>query len=99
MAAQWRPPDKQEGRLGRAALSDSVSSDDTNNNTSRLRLQRQAVALHRLGPRPLAEFIDEIIARHPELQARLDIYVRLTPERLSAVGADRFPPAVFKVAS
>jgi hypothetical protein len=64
---------------------------------NRLRLQRQAVALHRLGPRPLAEFIAEIIARHPELQARVDAYLRLTPEMLSVVGAERFPPTIFEV--
>jgi hypothetical protein len=66
-------------------------------NTARLRLQRQAIALHQLGPRPLAEFIAEIIARHPDLQERVDAYLRLTPEVLAAVGADRFPPQVFEV--
>lgn len=67
--------------------------------TAHLRLQRQAIRLHQLGPRPLAEFISEIIGRHPDLQARVDAYTRLTPEMVRAAGAEGFPPHIFAAAT
>jgi hypothetical protein len=62
----------------------------------RLRLQRGAEHLHRLGARANAEFLAEIgqrIGGMPAIFALLRDYEhRLNPELLRAAGGDRFPP-------
>jgi hypothetical protein len=60
-----------------------------------LQFERDVVAVHRLGPRPLSELLREIGARTQQralvdsLTAR---YARLDPDLRHAVGADQFPP-------
>jgi hypothetical protein len=59
----------------------------------RLRRQHLASSLHRLGARPLFEFIDEIARHHGiggDLDKRLERYARLDREVLHLVGGDRF---------
>jgi hypothetical protein len=61
----------------------------------RLRRKRAIVALHRLGPRVLAELLDEIGRHHgiaDDIGARVVAYAALDPAMLRAVGADRFAP-------
>lgn len=63
---------------------------------SRLRLQRGAEHLHRLGARPTAEFLAEVghrIGGMPAIFALLGEYEeRLSPRLLRSAGGDRFPP-------
>jgi hypothetical protein len=63
---------------------------------AQLRLQRSAEHLHALGARATAELLAEVAAKIgglPCILATLDKYQhRLTPDRLHAVGGDRFPP-------
>jgi hypothetical protein len=62
-----------------------------------IRFRRAAVRLHRLGPRVLAELIEEIAARYlirQPIEALVDDYLgRLDREMLRAVGGNRIPPA------
>jgi hypothetical protein len=62
----------------------------------RLRLQRGAEHLCRLGPRATAEFLGEVADRvggMPCILDRLSEYERrLSPVLLRAAGGDRFPP-------
>lgn len=56
---------------------------------------RQVEALHRLGPRAVAEFLREIGARGMRwalIEQLLARYARLDPAVVRAVGGDRFPP-------
>jgi hypothetical protein len=60
----------------------------------RLRRQRHAQAVHRLGPRVLFELLDELCRHHLQLgtdiDRRLEAYAaRLTPAMLTATGGDR----------
>lgn len=61
----------------------------------RLRRQRRAEAIHRLGARVLFEFVDEIAHYHPEiaadLDARLDRFACIDRDLLEAVDGNRFP--------
>ncbi len=63
-----------------------------------LRRQRQAAHLHRLGPRPVCEALTEV-ANGAGLDDVLGAFARLAPETVRRVGGDRFPPAMFVVAS
>jgi len=64
---------------------------------ARLRYEWRIERLHRLGPRPVAEFVLEIvealagsdIERRALIEARLDAYCRLNPEVLAELGGDR----------
>src|SRR4051812_45574093 len=62
---------------------------------SALRRRRHAEAIHRLGPRVLAELIDEIRRHHPaivdDIDWRIYRYAALDPVILAAAGGDRFP--------
>jgi hypothetical protein len=65
-----------------------------------LRFRRAVEALWHLGPRPLAEFLDEIGAQHlirTEIESTLRRYSRLNIDTVRAVGAERFPPTVWSV--
>ena len=66
----------------------------------RLRLQRGAEHLHRLGARATAEALAEIAARiggMPAILGVLEEYrARLTPQMLAATGGDRFPPRALR---
>lgn len=79
------PADRQENppavHVGQAA--DRV--------VARLRRQRQAEHLHRLGPRPVLEALIEA-AETGDLDATLERFGRLDPEVVEALGADEFPP-------
>jgi hypothetical protein len=58
-----------------------------------LRRRCQVEAVHRLGPRPLAELLGEL-DRHFELSdfdVRLERYPALDPDLFRAVSADRLP--------
>jgi hypothetical protein len=61
----------------------------------RLRLERGAAHLHRLGPRATAELLAALTARiggGPALLGLLAEYERLSPGMVRAAGGDRFPP-------
>ena len=67
----------------------------------RVRLQRLIGHLHSLGPRPVGEFLIEILAAWPvpadDVLERLERYGRLDPDVVHALGADRFPPMPLQV--
>ena len=57
--------------------------------------ERLIERVHSLGPRPLAEMLDEIAAAtgQPDVVAdRVEAYAQLDPGVVRAVGGDRFPP-------
>jgi hypothetical protein len=56
------------------------------------RLRRLADQLHALGPRPIFEYLREIIAG-ADPAARLERYAELDPDVVRALGGDRLPPA------
>lgn len=63
---------------------------------SRARAERLIAHLHRLGPRAVGEFLDELCRRRDlagDILAQLEGYARITPEMVRAVGADRFAAA------
>jgi hypothetical protein len=63
----------------------------------RLRLDRSAAQLHRLGARATSEFLAEIGMQHGialDVLTRAENWARqLTPEMIRTAGADRFPPS------
>jgi len=56
----------------------------------RPRLMRLAAQLHELGPRATYELFLELIEGAP-LMERLEVYCRLDPDVLRALGGDRLP--------
>jgi hypothetical protein len=68
---------------------------------TRLRLQRGAEHLHRLGPRAVSEFLAEIadkVGGWPMILGLLMQYeVRLTPQMLRVAGGDRLPTLPLRV--
>ncbi len=61
-----------------------------------LRVRRQVLRLHRLGPRVTAELLAEIGAERgitTIINQKLERYAELDPEALEATGGDRFWPA------
>jgi hypothetical protein len=58
----------------------------------RERLRYLAGRLHRLGPRPLFEFLSEIERGAPLIE-RLERYAALDSDFIRAHGGDRLPPA------
>jgi hypothetical protein len=56
------------------------------------RLRRLAERMHALGPRPLLEFLREIIAGADAVE-RLERYAELDPNVVRDLGADRMPPS------
>jgi len=67
----------------------------------RLRRQRHALLLHRLGERVVFEFLDELARHHPEIaddiDRRLAWYAAIDPGMLRAVGGDRMPPTPLRL--
>jgi hypothetical protein len=60
-----------------------------------LRRQDHATAIHRLGPRPIAELLRDIAAltgAGPVIDEVVARYAGLDPALVRAFGADRFPP-------
>ena len=68
---------------------------------SDLRRDRLVRRLHRLGPRPISEYLKELVGNDDGLQADalflLEKYGSLDPEIVRALDADDFAPAVFVV--
>lgn len=63
--------------------------------------QRHVAHLATLGPRAVAEFLAELAREHDieaDIRRRLSDYRRADPELLAALGADRFPPVVWRAA-
>jgi hypothetical protein len=66
----------------------------------RMRREHLARRVHRLGPRVVAELLDEIARHHglhSDIDRRLERYARLDPALLRALGADKFPPSPIRV--
>ena len=64
------------------------------------RFERQIMRVHALGPRPLAELLDELATAtgQPALIAdRVEAYAGLDPEIVRALGGDNFPPMPLEV--
>jgi hypothetical protein len=62
----------------------------------RVQRQRAVERVHQLGPRVMAELLNELARYHPEIAAALDRRLeryaeRLTPELMRAINGDRFP--------
>jgi hypothetical protein len=55
------------------------------------RIRLLAARLHALGPRPLAEYLTEIL-RGADARARLERYAALDPNFIAALGGDRLLP-------
>jgi hypothetical protein len=56
------------------------------------RIRYLAAHMHSLGPRPLAEYLTEIIAGADPM-ARLERYAELDADVVRRLGADRMPPS------
>jgi hypothetical protein len=61
-----------------------------------LRLRRLASSLHRLGERPLYEFLREVEAG-ADVRARLEIYAALPAGFIRENGGDQFQPVAYAV--
>ena len=64
------------------------------------RFERQIMRVHALGPRPLAELLDELATATggPGLIAdHVEAYAGLDPEIVRYIGANRFPPMPLEV--
>ena len=68
---------------------------------SDLRRDRLVLHLHRLGPKPISEYLKELVGNDDGLQADalflLEKYAVLDPGIVRALDADDFAPAVFVV--
>jgi hypothetical protein len=96
MRQKMRNPAAGDGRArGTATRNDS--------SYFRVPLQRLQVLtehLHSLGPRALHEFLLEVIAAPGgDVVERLEVYRRLDPAVVRAVGGDQFPPAPLHLVS
>jgi hypothetical protein len=58
-----------------------------------VRLRYLAGHLHQLGPRPTFELLCEVAQGEPLLE-RLEVYGRLDPETVRALGGNTLPPPV-----
>jgi hypothetical protein len=61
----------------------------------RLRIERGAEHLHRLGARAISELLIEVVTEGDDVQSlivRLERYQQCDPATLRAVAGDRFPP-------
>ena len=68
---------------------------------SGLRHDRLVRHLHQLGPKPVSEFLKELVGNDDGLQADalflLEKYAALDPGIVRALDGDTFPPAIFPV--
>ena len=68
---------------------------------SDLRRDQLVLRLHRLGPKPVSEYLKELVGNDEGLQADalflLEKYAVLDPEIVRALGGDTFPTAIFPV--
>jgi hypothetical protein len=60
------------------------------------RLRYLATRLHQLGPRPLFELLAEAVQGAPILD-RLEVYGRLDPATVRALGADALPSLIVRI--
>ena len=60
------------------------------------RLRRLAGRLHAAGPRPVLEYLREILAGADPIE-RLERYAELDPAIVAAVGAHKLPPIVVEI--
>lgn len=95
---------KNRRRLDKTTLTATTEfSQDRLVPVERLRFARDITRLHGLGPRPVGEFILEIVAKWPARQRkafldRLARYAALNPALVRDVGADLWPtPALVQV--
>jgi hypothetical protein len=62
----------------------------------RLRRQRNARSVHRLGARVLFELVDELARHYPkfadDIDRRLERFAEVDPDALGRVGGDKFAP-------
>jgi hypothetical protein len=59
-----------------------------------LRIRQLAPRLHRLGPRPLYEFLAEIVGGSSNPLGRLEVYAAIDPETLDRFGGRDLPPVI-----
>ena len=65
------------------------------------RLELLVERVHQLGPRPLYELLAEIAAETGErelIRKKLERYAELDPRIVEALGADGFPPSIWRAA-
>ncbi len=79
----------------------TIANDDDKNSTrkppvSQEKRQAQVKKLHRLGPRPLLEFLEEI-DRGADVFERLAVYAALPEIVITANRGDQFLPAIFSI--
>jgi hypothetical protein len=99
MAPKEKPPpwpfDLSDGLVERLPdqLENGFNDNQPRPQVPRERLDRLAQAIHRLGPRPLAELFAELAAGAPVLP-RLERYAALEPlaDFIKALGGDQLPP-------
>ncbi len=111
---ELRRPGWNQGGAGRLSLTgnshpliaaDSPGQDRPADHLARARFDRRVSLVHRLVPRPVAEFVREIVVRlagdDPErlawVDARLDAYAKLDGGVVRALGTDRLPPVPLSV--
>jgi hypothetical protein len=88
MRQKMRNPAAGDGRARTAAGNNKKHS-----SVPYHRLQVLTEHLYSLGPRALHEFLLEVVAAPgSDVVGRLEVYRRLDPAVVRAVGADRFPP-------
>src|SRR6266478_5433532 len=87
-------PRSRVGRSAPKADCASVPTSVTLAPAMATRLRHLASHLHRLGERPLCEFLSEVIQSADPLE-RLEIYGRLDPDIVRALGADKLPKQLF----
>jgi hypothetical protein len=89
--------------MGRHTL--NPSADTLTEARDRLRIQRSAIRLHRLGERAVYEFLAELIEdanAAPVVLAKLDAYAAMNPAAVNVVlnrycGGRSFPPTLVQV--
>lgn len=94
-----RPGAAAPGRLGIDQASDGTINATIASNHERLQLElrthRIAERIHELGPRPLGEFLLELIGAYGvPVQRRAELYARLDPLFIKAMGGDRLRPDI-----
>jgi hypothetical protein len=61
-----------------------------------VRLRYLAAHLHQLGSRPIFELLAEVAQGAPLIE-RLEVYARLDPEIVHALGGDEMPPTIIRI--
>ena len=78
-----------------ARANDALAVYEATDLAGKVRFRRLVTHLHRLGSRPIAEFIREVVGNDTQIlndaMIVLERYSDLDPEMVRAVGADTFP--------